>query len=64
MLPHVGVGEYCETKKAYYFGYVSSHSGAFALNFLGEFSVINELLLFLNQIYHSSTPAMRPWSKG
>lgn len=20
MLPHVGVGEYCETKKAYYFG--------------------------------------------
>lgn len=22
MLPHVGVGEYCETKKAYYFGYV------------------------------------------
>lgn len=21
MLPHVGVGEYCETKKAYYFGY-------------------------------------------
>ena len=23
MLPHVGVGEYCETKKAYYFGYVT-----------------------------------------
>ncbi|KAI3495304.1 hypothetical protein L1887_37585 [Cichorium endivia] len=22
MLPHVGVGEYCETKKAYYFGYI------------------------------------------
>lgn len=22
MLPHVGVGEFCETKKAYYFGYV------------------------------------------
>lgn len=22
MLPHVGVGEYCETKKAYYFGLV------------------------------------------
>lgn len=22
MLPHVGVEEYCETKKAYYFGYV------------------------------------------
>lgn len=22
MLPHVGVGEYCETKKAYYFGFV------------------------------------------
>lgn len=21
MLPHVGVGEYCETKKAYYFGW-------------------------------------------
>lgn len=21
MLPHVGVGEFCETKKAYYFGY-------------------------------------------
>ncbi|KAA8519806.1 hypothetical protein F0562_014104 [Nyssa sinensis] len=25
MLPHVGVGEYCETKKAYYFGYVIHH---------------------------------------
>lgn len=24
MLPHVGVGEYCETKKAYYFGWVLS----------------------------------------
>ncbi|PIA55356.1 hypothetical protein AQUCO_00800242v1 [Aquilegia coerulea] len=24
MLPHVGVGEHCETKKAYYFGYVFS----------------------------------------
>lgn len=23
MLPHVGVGEYCETKKAYYFGFGS-----------------------------------------
>nr|CAB3493885.1 unnamed protein product [Digitaria exilis] len=22
MLPHVGVGEFCETKKAYYFGYI------------------------------------------
>ncbi|THG13649.1 hypothetical protein TEA_007388 [Camellia sinensis var. sinensis] len=22
MLPHVGTGEYCETKKAYYFGYI------------------------------------------
>ncbi|KAJ7556830.1 hypothetical protein O6H91_05G100400 [Diphasiastrum complanatum] len=22
MLPHVGVGEYCETKKAYFFGYI------------------------------------------
>ncbi|KAK4347150.1 hypothetical protein RND71_033489 [Anisodus tanguticus] len=22
MLPHVGIGEYCETKKAYYFGYI------------------------------------------
>jgi DNA-directed RNA polymerase II subunit RPB2 len=22
MLPHVGVGEFCETKKAYYFGWV------------------------------------------
>ncbi|KAF6145425.1 hypothetical protein GIB67_032548 [Kingdonia uniflora] len=22
MLPHVGMGEYCETKKAYYFGYI------------------------------------------
>lgn len=26
MLPHVGTGEYCETKKAYYFGYVRIHS--------------------------------------
>lgn len=26
MLPHVGVGEFCETKKAYYFGYVSLSS--------------------------------------
>jgi DNA-directed RNA polymerase II subunit RPB2 len=22
MLPHVGIGEYCETKKAYFFGYM------------------------------------------
>jgi DNA-directed RNA polymerase II subunit RPB2 len=22
MLPHVGIGEHCETKKAYYFGYI------------------------------------------
>jgi hypothetical protein len=22
MLPHVGIGEFCETKKAYFFGYV------------------------------------------
>lgn len=45
MLPHVGVGEYCETKKAYYFGYVLSHLGAFTHVF-GRFPVIYELLSF------------------
>lgn len=34
MLPHVGVGEFCETKKAYYFGYATMRSKLHVFNYL------------------------------
>ena len=41
MLPHVGVGEYCETKKAYYFGYVYSFSDpVFSFSWLSEYLLL------------------------
>ena len=44
MLPHVGVGEYCETKKAYYFGY-ALHWICYITVFGGDtFIMINKFL--------------------
>ncbi|KAJ9136171.1 hypothetical protein P3X46_033274 [Hevea brasiliensis] len=36
MLPHVGVGEYCETQKAYYFGYIIHYLLLCALGWRAE----------------------------
>ncbi|KAF6134306.1 hypothetical protein GIB67_035667 [Kingdonia uniflora] len=51
MLPHVGVGEYCETKKAYYFGYIihrllGMKGNTFALS---RDSIIGQYSQFISQ---------------
>lgn len=43
MLPHVGVSDFCETKKAYFLGYVKFHGFEFFANCILEIKFFLEL---------------------
>lgn len=53
MLPHVGVGEYCETKKAYYFGYVKFLLISVCMS-VDAANDTEEILLFLPPVISST----------
>jgi len=61
MLPHVGVGEYCETKKAYYFGLVYFF---YIVCFHVDDLVSTYYTIIAPQIYHSSATSVCTWTEG
>jgi hypothetical protein len=63
MLPHVGVGEFCETKKAYYFGYLVKSCQSASIKFLLKVLMLIFCTLVL-QIHYSPLIDVRSWSKS
>lgn len=43
MLPHVGVSDFCETKKAYFLGYVKFHCFKFSAKYVAEIKLFFKL---------------------
>jgi hypothetical protein len=65
MLPYVGVGEFCETKKAYYFGYIFlvKPCQSASIKFLLKVLMLIFCTLVL-QIHYSPLIDVCSWSKS
>lgn len=65
MLPHVGVGEFCETKKAYYFGCVPLPSMKIIMSVYMTIRDVDHKSCFsLLKVHHSPAAVMCSWSEA